>query len=316
MKFLVTGGGGFVGSHIVEFLLKSGHKVRILDNFSTGKKENIYAFEKDIELVEGDIRNYNTAAEAVKGSELIIHLAALAPAQRSIADPVLCNEININGTVNILDAARKYDVQRVVLASSSSVYGNTSETPKHEKLAPDILSPFALTKLTCENYGKMFSELYGLETVSLRYFSVFGPKQDYKSQYSPIVPKFITAMLGGNQPVVLGDGEQSRDFVFVSNVVKASYLAAVTELNEKSAVLNCASNEHITLNQLVDSINDILHSDILPVYSEPRKSDIRSLIADISLAEKLLGYKPEVTFKEGLELTVEYYKTKMFPSLR
>ena len=316
MKFLVTGGGGFVGSHLVEFLLGKGHKVKVLDNFSTGKKENIYTFEKDIELIEGDIRNYNTVINAVKGTELIIHLAALTPAQRSISDPVLCNEVNINGTVNILDAAGKYDIKRVVFASSSSVYGNSEEVPKHEKLTPDPLSPFALTKLTGENYCKIFSELYGLETVSLRYFSVFGPKQDYESQYSAIIPKFIKTMLEGNQPVILGDGEQSRDFVFVSNIVKATYLASTIDLKEKNTLLNCASNEHTTLNQLVDSINDLLHSEILPVYSEPRKTDIKHLIADISLAQQILGYKTEVSFKDGLELTVEYFKTKMFPSLR
>jgi UDP-glucose 4-epimerase len=315
LKFLVTGGGGFVGSNLVESLLNEGHHVKVLDNFSTGKKENIYKFEKDIELIEGDVRNYNSVIEAVRGTEIILHQAALTPAQRSLPDPVLCNEVNINGTINILDAAKKYDVQRVVFASSSSVYGNTKELPKHENLPLRALTPFALTKLAGEGYCRLFSDLYGLETISLRYFSVFGPKQDSESQYSPIIPKFIKTMLEGSQPVIYGDGEQSRDFVYVSNIVKANYLAATADIKGRGEVINCASNEHITLNQLVDTINDALHSEILPIYSEPRKNDIKHLIADISLAEKLLGYKPEVSFKDGLELTVEFFKTRMFPSL-
>ncbi len=316
LKFLITGGAGFIGSNIAEFLLTEGHKVRVIDNFSTGKKENIAGFEKDIELIDGDIRDFNTVTNAVKDIEIILHQAALPSVPRSISDPVTSNEVNVTGTLNILEAARKSEVQRVVSASSSSVYGDTPELPKHEGMTPNPLSPYAVTKLTGEKYSRVFANIYGLETICLRYFNVFGPHQDPDSQYSAVIPKFIKAILEGKQPVIYGDGEQSRDFTYITNVIKANYLAATADIKEFGLAVNCACHERITLNQLVDSINEILHSEILPIFNEPRKGDIKHSFADIALAEKTFGYRPDITFKEGLQKTVEYFRGKMFSKLK
>ncbi len=316
MKFLVTGGAGFIGSNLVESLLKKGMPVRVIDNFSTGKRENLKEFEKDIELVEGDIRDFGTVSKCMHGIEVVLHQAALPSVPRSIADPVTSNEVNVVGSLNILEASRKNNVKRVVFASSSSVYGDTPELPKHEGMALNPLSPYAVTKLTGEKYLKVFAEIYGMETLALRYFNVFGPRQDPDSQYSAVIPKFIKAILQGNQPTIYGDGEQSRDFTFISNVVDANYLAATSELDKYGVAVNCACHDRITLNNLVDSINKILHSDILPVYAEPRKGDIKHSFAEIKLAEKLLGYQPSVEFETGLEKTIEYFRQILFDKMK
>lgn len=299
MKFLVTGGAGFIGSNIVEELLKRGHSVRVLDNFSTGRRENLKEFENDIELIEGDIRSYHTVNKAVKGVEVILHEAALPSVPRSINDPITTNEVNVVGTINILDAARDNGVRRVVYASSSSVYGDNPELPKREDMMPNPLSPYAVSKLAGEKYCQVYSKLYPLETLVLRYFNVFGPRQDPNSQYSAVIPKFIMAMKNDKQPVIYGDGTQSRDFTYVSNVVEANILAAESKLNS-GMVMNCATHGQVTLNELVEKINNNLGTNIKPIYSERRAGDIKHSYASIDLINEKLDFKPIVKFDVGL----------------
>lgn len=306
MKFLVTGIGGFIGSNLAIELLKRGFYVRGLDNFSTGRRINLKGIEKDIELIEGDIRNYDTVEKAVSGINYVLHQAALPSVPRSISDPVTSNEVNINGTLNVLEASRKAGVKKFVFASSSSVYGDTPELPKHEVILPSPLSPYAVTKLTGEKYARVYSHVYGLNTLSLRYFNVFGPRQDPDSQYSAVIPKFIKAMKNGSPPLVYGDGEQSRDFTYISNVVEANILAALAESGSGTA-LNCACHDRITINRLITELNEIMNLQVKPQYTEPRPGDILHSFADISLAEKEIGYKPVSMFKEGLTKTVEWF---------
>jgi nucleoside-diphosphate-sugar epimerase len=308
MKYLVTGGGGFIGSNIVEELLKSGEDVRVLDNFSTGKRENLKAFEKDIELVEGDIRSYHIVQYAVKGVDIILHQAALPSVPRSIKDPITTNEVNIGGTLNLLDASIREGIKRFVYASSSSVYGNNPELPKHEKMIPNPLSPYSVSKLAGENYCRVFSSLYDIETVCLRYFNVFGPRQDPNSQYSAVIPKFIKAIMNDESPVIFGDGEQSRDFTYVANVVEANMLGAKKEIKTKNITANCACNEQITLKNLVDSINKLSGKKIIPVFNNLRQGDILHSYAKIDLANELLGYSPKVKFTEGIQKTFNFFK--------
>ncbi len=306
MKFLVTGIGGFIGSNLAIELLKRGFYVRGLDNFSTGRRINLRGIEKDIELIEGDIRNYDTVKKAVSGIDYVLHQAALPSVPRSISDPVTSNEVNINGTLNVLETSGKSGVKKFVFASSSSVYGNTPELPKHEAILPSPLSPYAVTKLTGEKYTQVYSRVFGLKTISLRYFNVFGPRQDPDSQYSAVIPKFIKAMKNGKPPVVFGDGEQSRDFTYISNVVEANILAALSDSGSGAAV-NCACHDRISINALIKELNKIMNTNIRPVYSEPRPGDILHSFADISLAEKEIGYKPVSMFADGLKKTVEWF---------
>ena len=307
MKFLVTGGAGFIGSNIVEELLKRSYSVRVLDNFSTGKRENLKEFEKDIELIEGDIRSYHTVIQSVKGIDVILHQAALPSVPRSINDPITTNEVNAGGTLNILDAAKESGVKRIVYASSSSVYGDSDELPKHEKMIPNPLSPYAVSKLAGENYCNVFSKLYGLETVILRYFNVFGPKQDPNSQYSAVIPKFIKLMSSDKFPTIYGDGTQSRDFTHIRNVVEANLLAATKNIIP-GIVMNCASHEQITLNDLVDRINDLLGKKIKPVYEKPRPGEVKHSFASIDLIKEKTGFSPVKNFAEGLKMTIKYYQ--------
>ena len=309
MRYLVTGGAGFIGSNLVEGLLRRGESVRVIDNFSTGKRENLKEFVEKIELIEGDIRSYHIVREAVEGVDVILHQAALPSVPRSVRDPITSNEVNVSGTLNILDAAKDAKVKRVVFASSSSVYGDNPELPKHEGLIPNPLSPYAVSKLAGEKYCGVFSRIYGLETVALRYFNVFGPRQDPASQYSAVIPKFITAMLNDRQPIIYGDGEQSRDFTYVANVVEANILAA-TKDNVAGIVVNCACHGRITLNDLVKKINEILGKKITPVYKEERLGDIKHSFANISAAVKHLGYNAGVNFETGLQSTIVWYKKK------
>jgi nucleoside-diphosphate-sugar epimerase len=299
MKFLVTGGAGFIGSNIVEELLKQKYSVRVLDNFSTGKRENLKEFLKDVELIEGDIRSYHTVIQAVKGIDIILHQAALPSVPRSIHDPITTHEVNATGTLNILDAAKDAGVKRIVYASSSSVYGDNPELPKHEHMIPNPLSPYAVSKLAGEKYCLVFSRLYGIETVILRYFNVFGPKQDPNSQYSAVIPKFIKLISNDQRPTVFGDGTQSRDFTYVSNVVEANILAAINKIQTPS-VMNCATNGQVTIIELVSQINKLFNKSILPVFEKARAGEILHSFADIKLIEKTLSYKPKVGFKEGL----------------
>lgn len=306
IKFLVTGGAGFIGSNLAGELLRRGHEVRILDNFSSGKRENLKAISKDIELIEGDIRSYHIVQQAVKGIEVVLHQAALPSVPRSVKDPITSNDVNVNGTLNILDASVFNGVRRVVYASSSSVYGNNPELPKHEAMLPNPLSPYAVSKLAGEKYCSVFSQIYGLETVALRYFNVFGPNQDPFSQYSAVIPRFIKAIMSNEQPRIYGDGEQSRDFTFVSNVVDANILSASSKC-DSGIVMNCAYSGFITLNELVSKINSNLDKNIKPLYEEPRAGDIKHSYADITLAKNKINYSPEIDFEKGLKLTIESF---------
>lgn len=307
MKYLVTGGAGFIGSNIVEELLKRGESVRVLDNFSTGKRENLKVFEKDIELIEGDIRSYHIVQEAVKGIDVILHQAALPSVPRSIKDPITTNEVNIGGTLNLLDASIKEGIKRFVFASSSSIYGDNPELPKNEDMIPSPLSPYAVSKLAGENYCKVFSGLYGLETVCLRYFNVFGPRQDPNSQYSAVIPKFIKAIMKNESPVIFGDGTQTRDFTYVSNIVEANILAAHKNI-KTPIILNCACNEQITLNHLVESINNILGKNIIPIYTDTKPGEVKHSLAKIDLAKEILNYNPQIFFLNGLERLIKSIK--------
>ncbi len=306
MKFLVTGGAGFIGSNLAEALLKHGHSVKVLDNFSTGKRENLKDFLNDIEFIEGDICNYDKVVKSVKGIEVILHQAALPSVPRSIIDPIKSNEVNVGGTLNVLNAAKENGVKRVVFASSSSVYGDTPELPKHEGMMPNPMSPYAVSKLTGEKYCNVFSKIYGLETTALRYFNVFGPKQDPSSQYSAVIPKFIRAILNDEQPTIYGDGEQSRDFTYIANVVDANILAATKE-HESGLAMNCACHDQITLNQLVDELNKLLGKQIKPKYVDPRPGDIKHSFAAIEKIKLTLGFSPSVSFEDGLRKTIEWY---------
>lgn len=305
--YLVTGGGGFIGSNIVEELLNRGERVRVLDNFSTGKRENLFPFLDQIELVEGDIRSYHIVRAAVEGVDFILHQAALPSVPRSINDPLTTNEVNVVGTLNILNAGKDVGVKRIVYASSSSIYGDLETMPKTEDMLPKPLSPYAVSKLAGEKYCQVFTKLYGLETVALRYFNVFGPRQDPTSQYSAVIPKFIKMIQQDESPTVFGDGEQSRDFTFVQNVVHANLLACGGGLENLSGeVFNIAYGKRITINTLVEHINHILKTDVEPVYADPRPGDVKHSLANIGKARQFLGYEPEIDFEEGLRQTIEF----------
>jgi len=308
-KVLVTGGAGFIGSHLTEALLQKGHSVRVLDDFSTGKKENLI-FDKEypsLEIIEGDIRHLAICQKAMKDIEYVFHQAALPSVQRSVEDPLGSNAVNVGGTLNILFASREETVKRVIYAASSSVYGDTPTLPKHEEMLPHPLSPYALQKYIGEQYCGLFYQLYGLETVSLRYFNIFGPKQDPNSIYSAVIPKFIDALLQGSPPIIFGDGEQSRDFTYIENVVQANLLAMSAEHLHGEAI-NIACAEKTSLNQLVNVLRKILGSKLSPVYEEPRKGDVRHSLADIRKGKELLNYKPKVGVGLGLKKTVEFFQ--------
>jgi UDP-glucose 4-epimerase len=308
-KVLVTGGAGFIGSHLTEALLQEGHRVRVLDDFSTGKRENLI-FNKEypsLEIIEGDIRHLAICQKAMKDIEYVFHQAALPSVQRSVEDPLGSNAVNGGGTLNILFAAREETVKRVIYASSSSIYGDTPTLPKHEEMLSHPLSPYALQKYIGEQYCRLFYELYGLETVSLRYFNIFGPKQDPNSIYSAVIPKFIDALLQGSPPIIFGDGEQSRDFTYIGNVVQANLLAMSAEHLHGEAI-NIACAERTSLNQLVNVLRKILGSKLSPVYEEPRKGDVRHSLADIRRGKELLNYEPKVGVELGLKKTVEFFQ--------
>ncbi|MBW2645397.1 MAG: SDR family oxidoreductase [Deltaproteobacteria bacterium] len=312
-NILVTGGGGFIGSNLAEALLKRGDAVRVLDNFSTGRKENLVFPElgetltSRLEILQGDMADREICRKAVEGIDYVLHQAAIPSVPRSVAQPVESNDANINGTLNLLVEARDAGVKRMVFASSSSVYGNTPTLPKVETITPNPLSPYAVQKLTAEHYFRIFYELYGLETVCLRYFNVFGPRQDPNSEYSAVIPKFIKALLAGTRPTIFGDGEQSRDFTHVDNVVYGNFLALEAPKAAGKA-MNLACGGRLTLNELLAILNKIIGSDIEPIYADPRPGDVKHSHADISLSEDLLGYKMEVSTEEGLARTVDYFK--------
>jgi nucleoside-diphosphate-sugar epimerase len=303
-RILVTGGGGFIGSHLVHRLLALGHCVRTLDNFSTGHRSNLDGVAQDVEIVEGDIQSYERAFHATRGCDVVFHQAALPSVPRSVQDPLTSTASNVTGTINVLLAARDAGVRRVVYASSSSVYGANPSLPKHEEMATLPISPYAVAKLAGEGYCRAFGEVYGLETVAIRYFNVFGPRQDPRSQYAAVIPNFIMALLRGEQPTIHGDGEQSRDFTYVENVVDANVLAAQAQ-GVAGKVYNVACGERVTLNELFSELSGLTGAEVEPLYGPARTGDVRHSLADISAARRELGYEPTVALREGLGRTVD-----------
>ncbi|HVZ39066.1 MAG TPA: SDR family oxidoreductase [Candidatus Kapabacteria bacterium] len=308
MECLVTGGAGFIGTNLVRALLDRGDRVRVLDNFSTGKRENLRDIDHRLELIEGDVRSYHLVREAVEGMDVIFHQAALPSVPRSIRDPITTHEVGVNGTLNVLQAARDCKVGRVIFASSSSVYGNTEELPKHEKMTPTPLSPYAVSKLSGEHYCQVFFRLYGLQTVALRYFNIFGPRQDPNSLYSAVIPRFIETISRGDSPTIFGDGEQSRDFTYVENVVRANFLAAQAESGVAGEVFNVACHDRITLNRLVQALNEGLGTSVAALHAEPRLGDVRHSFASIEKFRAATGYEPAVAFAEGIGRTIEWFR--------
>jgi nucleoside-diphosphate-sugar epimerase len=310
--YLVTGGAGFIGSHIAARLLTLGHHVRVLDNLSTGRKSNLDAIRAEcpkgkFEWLEGDLRSLPTCQQACEGVEYVLHQAALASVERSIRNPVESTEVNVGGLLNLLVAARERGVRRAVLASSSSVYGDTPTLPKHEGMELHPLSPYAAGKLAGEHFAWVYERSLGLSTVSLRYFNVFGPRQDPKSEYAAVIPRFVTAILKKERPVVFGDGGQTRDFTFIDNVVQANLDACIRpEAGGES--INIAAGEQNSLLQLLDQLGSILGAKPDPEFRPPRAGDVRDSYADVSKAKRLLGYTPAVNFRDGLARTVEYYR--------
>ena len=318
MSYLITGGGGFIGSNIAETLARRGEKVRILDNFSTGKRQNLailQSFSKggsqnNVEIIEGDIRALETCQRATMGVHYVLHHAALVSVSQSVHEPLLCNAINVTGTLNMLLAARDMGVKRFVLASSSAVYGDGQDeiTPdstippaaRHEDMPAVPMTPYAVSKWVGENYCRIFHDLFGLETVCLRYFNVFGPRQDHMSEYAAVIPKFIDALRQGCQPVVYGDGWQSRDFVFVDDVVRANLQACLAPKEAAGKVFNVANHHAVTLLELLDTLKAILNIDTAPLFSEARKGDIRHSWAENDRARQCLGFMPTVSLHDGL----------------
>ena len=304
--YLITGGAGFIGSNLAQELVRRGETVRVLDNFATGRRENLAGLE--LALLEGDILDPAVLRRACAGVDYVLHQAALRSVVRSVDDPAATNAVNVTGTLNVLLAAREAGVKRVVFASSSSVYGAAPGLPRRESDRPLPLSPYAAAKLAGEAYCAAFTHVYGLETVSLRYFNVFGPRQDPGSAYAAVIPLFVAALRAGRPPVIFGDGETSRDFCYVSNVVEANLLAAHASGGAGEAV-NVACGERYTLNQLVALLNEILGTDMAPQYQPERVGDMRHSLADLTAARELLGYAPRVLFREGLERAVEWYRS-------
>ena len=309
MRYLITGGAGFIGSNIVGKFLDQGEKVRVVDNFSTGRRENIQEFleNSNFELLEGDLSDLEVCQRAVKDIDFVLHQAAIPSVPRSISDPLTSNSSNVSATLNLLIASRDEKVKKFVFASSSSIYGDNPVSPKKEDFPVNPISPYGLTKYTGEKYAQLFYEIYGLPTICLRYFNVFGPKQDPESEYAAVIPKFIIALLNKQSPVVFGDGEQTRDFTFVDNIVQANLLAikAKTGFGE---VFNIACDEQISLNQLLELLQEIIGTDIKPKYAKPQQGDIPHSRADISKAKEILLYAPTIELKDGLIKTVEWFK--------
>lgn len=311
--FLVTGGAGFIGSNISEALLKMGYKVRCLDNFSTGKRENIESFlnNPNYELIEGDIQDYDTCLKATEGVDYVSHQAAWGSVPRSIAMPLVYEKINIMGTLNMMEASRQNGVKKFVYASSSSVYGDEPNLPKVEERVGKVLSPYALTKKTDEEYGRLYTKLYGLETVGLRYFNVFGRRQDPLGYYAAVIPKFVKQLLKGEQPVINGDGTHSRDFTYIENVIEANLKACLSGSEAAGEAFNIAYGGRVFMTDLYNRIAELLGSDVKPIYGSDRPGDIKHSNADISKARRLLGYDPDYSFYDGIKLCVEWYKENL-----
>ncbi len=307
-SYLVTGGAGFIGSHIATALVDRGDRVRVLDNLSTGSRQNLAHLGDRVELIEGDLLDREAVEGAVAGIDVVYHQAALASVPRSVAKPLDTNAACVTGTLNVLEAARQAEVRRVIYAGSSSAYGNQPVKSKRESDLPCPLSPYAAAKLAGEYYCQAFTETYGMETVVIRYFNVFGPRQDPASEYSAVIPLFVTAMLAGRRPTVFGDGSQSRDFTFIDNVVQGN-LAAEAAPQAVGRVFNVACGQQFSLLEVIASINHVLGTNIEPQFDEPRAGDVQESLADISAARELLGYAPSVVFEEGLRRSIDYYRS-------
>lgn len=312
---LVTGGAGFIGSHVVRRMLERQWDVIVLDDLSTGRRSNLTDVAPDIEFVEGDICSLDQHREVVAGCQVVVHQAALPSVPRSVADPVASHAVNATGTLNVLVAARDAGVRRLVMASSSSVYGSVPDLPKRESMATLPLSPYAVSKLAAESYGRSWFDLYGLETVALRYFNVFGPRQDPLSQYAAVIPRFVAAYRAGEPPVIFGDGEQSRDFTYVDNIVDAN-VAALDSAEAPGRVFNIACNQRITLNELAAELRTIIGAEVKPVHAAPRPGEVRHSQAAIDEATAVLGYEPRVSFADGLRATVEAFEAEALVSDR
>jgi nucleoside-diphosphate-sugar epimerase len=306
VKVLVTGGAGFIGGHIIDALLAQNAEVRVIDNLSTGKRENIDRVRNRVDFVEADICDPEAIARAMHGVELVFHEAAIPSVSRSVADPVASNNANVGGTVSVLNAARLAGVRKLVYAASSSAYGDTPTLPKVETMTPRPMSPYAISKLAGEQYVSVFGKLYGFETVSLRYFNVFGPRQDPKSEYAAVIPRFVTSILGGGRPIIFGDGEQTRDFCFIENTVSANLLAA--KATTRGEVVNVACGARVSLNALIALINEELGTDVKPEYQAGRPGDVRDSLADIGAAQKLLGYEVLYDLRAGLKKAIDWYR--------
>ncbi len=305
--YLVTGGAGFIGSNIVEALVRRGDRVRVLDNLSTGRRENLRELIDRIEMIEGDVRDVDTVERAVRGCDFVLHQAALASVPRSIADPVSNNQVNVQGTLNVLVASQRNRVKRVVYASSSSVYGDSVELPKVETMTPNPKSPYAVAKLAAEHYCRVFADLHGITTISLRYFNVFGPRQDPSSQYSAVIPIFVRCLLTGTSPTIHGDGEQSRDLTYIDNVVRANLLACSANV-AGGRVYNIACGGRYTINQVFEALEKRIGSGLKPRYEAPRAGDVKHSMADIARIGRELGFEPTIGFEEGIDATVRWYQ--------
>ncbi len=308
IDYLITGGAGFIGSNIAEHLVARDFRVRIFDNFSSGKRDNLAVFADKVEVIDADLRVLDSVKHAMDGVRFVLHLGAIPSVPRSIEDPHTTNQANITGTLNVLLAARDARVKRVVFSSSSSVYGDTPTLPKREDMTPSPLSPYAVHKITGEYYCRIFWQLYGLETVSLRYFNVFGPRQDPQSQYAAVIPRFITAILKDEPPTIFGDGKQTRDFSHIENVIDANVAACHAPKEALGETFNIACSGRISLLELVDTINGICGKKIAPKFEPSRSGDVRDSQADITKAAKLLDWKPRIDFREGIQKAVAWYE--------
>jgi len=310
-KYLVTGGAGFIGSNLVRFLLAKGHEVAVLDNFATGKRENIEEIAGEIEFVEGDIRDRDTVDRCADGCTAIFHQAALGSVPRSVADPAASHDANVNGTLTVLESARARG-QRVIFAASSSAYGDVEELPKRETMVPRPISPYAASKVACEAYMQAYAAAYGMQTVSLRYFNVFGPRQDPQGAYAAAIPAFVSRLLRGEQPVVFGDGEQSRDFCYIENVCTANWLASQAPPEAcDGKPINIACAQRTTLNAILNQLGQLLGVEARPDYQPTRPGDVKHSLADISKAREKLGYEPKVYFEEGLATAINWYRENL-----
>lgn len=307
MRYLVTGGAGFIGSNIVKSLVKHGDEVRVLDNFSTGKRQNLKEVESKVEVIDGDICDFWVALDACRDIDFVLHQAALPSVNRSVENPLTANHVNINGTLTMLECARRNGVKRFLFASSSSVYGDTPTLPKREDMLPAPMSPYAVNKITAEYYLSVYSDLYKMPCVAFRYFNVFGPNQDPNSHYAAVIPKFINALLADEQPTIFGDGLQSRDFTYIDNVVNA--IIHVCEMKTiVPGVYNLACGGQYTLNELLKQLNELIGKKISAIFDDARPGDIKHSYADVSKVERVLGIKPTIGFREGLEKTIAFYK--------